>query len=487
MFFKDLLKTRFEYFQNRNLEPKVTPRVNTTFRVESNLTSSMWIQRLAPWRVQNLGDALRMALVATKVAELMIPQGWEAILTRPSATAAPLRTLARDWVALTLSSQLYDVSRVLMPSLYLLLRRGKSSLVSALIALRRSIGDGWLYIQGLAVALFIDACLTDDEPLWEPVEWSLVQSWIMFIFLFAWIAENLISSRYGSYTGRDKRVWFSWYKTFWLVEGWYLISLGAAGLWVIIPHYYELNYLISYVVAWWDWYSREFFSTLLSIYTIVLYLAYDLLLKIRWMNWKKALLTTLIINLFLAYLLYVQFFMAFFGYFTTGNWYRKVRLVDYIQMSHEPHRWGYGLGAKCDHFLNHGTKNRFWFKNDGPYASFFMFISFFVVLSLFFLNFFWLSLARRIYATKEVSFTYTTYCVSALKQFLLFCFFFFLLVVFSYGFIFWRLPMEFYWQLTPVSTISSFSGLVMQLLSESLGGLSGVKGSVQQLLWSFLL
>jgi photosystem II P680 reaction center D1 protein len=30
----------------------------------------------------------------------------------------------------------------------------------------------------------------------------------LFIFLFVLIGENLICSRYGSYTGRDKRVWF---------------------------------------------------------------------------------------------------------------------------------------------------------------------------------------------------------------------------------------------------------------------------------------
>ena len=76
--------------------------------------------------------------------------------------------------------------------------------------------DGLLYIKGLLVLCMVDAIIADDEPLCEPVEWSLIQSWILFIFLFAWIGENLISSRYGSYTGRDKRVWFSWYKTLFL-------------------------------------------------------------------------------------------------------------------------------------------------------------------------------------------------------------------------------------------------------------------------------
>jgi hypothetical protein len=49
----------------------------------------------------------------------------------------------------------------------------------------KSFSFGFFYLQGFAFILFIDACLTDDEPLWEPVEWSLVQTWILFIFAFA--------------------------------------------------------------------------------------------------------------------------------------------------------------------------------------------------------------------------------------------------------------------------------------------------------------
>ena len=29
---------------------------------------------------------------------------------------------------------------------------------------------GFYYLRGFAFLLFIDACLTDDEPLWEPIE-----------------------------------------------------------------------------------------------------------------------------------------------------------------------------------------------------------------------------------------------------------------------------------------------------------------------------
>jgi hypothetical protein len=31
-------------------------------------------------------------------------------------------------------------------------------------------GEGFLYLRGLVVIFFVDANLTDDEPLWEPVE-----------------------------------------------------------------------------------------------------------------------------------------------------------------------------------------------------------------------------------------------------------------------------------------------------------------------------
>ena len=40
----------------------------------------------------------------------------------------------------------------------------------------RSFSFGFYYLQGFTFLLFIDACLTDDEPLCEPIEWSLVQT-----------------------------------------------------------------------------------------------------------------------------------------------------------------------------------------------------------------------------------------------------------------------------------------------------------------------
>jgi hypothetical protein len=50
--------------------------------------------------------------------------------------------------------------------------------------LNRTLSFGYYYIQGCMTILLIDACLVDDEPLWEPLEWSMVQTWILVIFIF---------------------------------------------------------------------------------------------------------------------------------------------------------------------------------------------------------------------------------------------------------------------------------------------------------------
>jgi len=339
---------------------------------------------------------------------------------------------------------------------YSLVKSLKVTLINLLNIFKRTIGDGFLYLRGLFIICFIDACLTDDEPIWEPVEWSLIQSWIMFIFLFAWIAENLISSRYGSYTGRDKRVWFSWYKTFWLVEGWYIISMGLACLWVMVPFYFEITYSISFVVSWWNWYSRVFFFKFISLYTVILFIAYFLQINIRYSNWRKSFVLILLINFFLSYLLYIHFFMSFFAYFTDPNWYHKTRLVDYVQLSHEPNKWSWGT-SKRDHFSYHKSSTVFWYKNDGPFASAFMFINFLFLLCLFLLYFYWVTLIRRVYATQEITYTYTTYCVSGLKQFFYYFLFLFLFVFFSFMFQYWRLPIEFTWALNTNSWLSNFA------------------------------
>jgi len=321
-------------------------------------------------------------------------------------------------------------------------------------------GEGFFFIRGLFIIFFVDMLLIDDEPLWEPIEWSLVQSWILFIFIFAWIAENLISSRYGSYTGRDKRIWFSWYKTFWLIDSWYMISFGVAALFVITPFYYELTYSVAFIYSWWHWYTRLFFFKFISFYTLILILCFLIQISIRWLNWKKLFLFCFIINILLAYLLYTQFIISFFCYFTDPLWYRKNRYVDYIQLSHEPSKWGWG-DKKRDHFAYHNVKTYFWFKNDGPFASAFLMFNFFFFISLFCVYIYWLILLRKLYSTKEISYTYTIYAISAIKQFYYFFFFMYILVIYSYISNYWRYPFEYFWILNKQSWLSHLFDLII--------------------------
>ena len=342
------------------------------------------------------------------------------------------------WNSLTLKSLFFNNSKFFYSGWY------SRVYILLLNAYKRTVGDGLLYIRGLFLIFFIDACLTDDEPIWEPVEWSLIQTWLLFLFIFSWIAENLITSRYGSYTGRDKRVWYAWYRSFWGIEFFFFMSLGAAAMFVIVPFYFEVTYNVSLVFSWWDWFSRIFFFKFISIFTIMLSLAYVFLMGIRWLNWKKQIILVMIINFFLIYLLYSQFIVSFLSYFTDPIWYQKNRTVDYIQLSHGPLKWGFGP-AKRDHFSYHNVSTVFWFKNDSPFAEAMLLLNLMLFLSTFSLYMYWLVLLRRIYATEEVSYTYSTYVVSSLKQFFYFFLYFYLFIFISWLLGYWRFPIEYYW------------------------------------------
>lgn len=326
---------------------------------------------------------------------------------------------------------------------------------------KNTFGDGYYFIKGLILIFFIDATLTDDEPLWEPIEWSLVQTWILFIFIFAWIAENLITSRFGSYTGRDKRIWFAWYKTFWLIDLSYVISYVLAALFVIVPFYYEITYSLSFVISWWNWYSKNFFFRFVSMFSLLIVFSNLLLINIRWLNWKTLIFFVGFINVLIAYLLYTHFIISFFGYFTDVLWYQKSRTVDLIQLSHEPLKWGWGTAGR-DHFPYHKVTTVFWFKNDGPFAGAFLMIHLFLFLTIFFLNLYWVVLFRKILNSNEVTYTFTVFCVSALRQFFLFFLLLYVLVFMSFIVSYWRFPIEFMWALNTRSWVSHFLTVVFQ-------------------------
>ena len=60
----------------------------------------------------------------------------------------------------------YNSSTLLNFSLFYFLNNSvKLGLIYVLDTFKRTIGDGFIYIRGLFIIFFIDACLTDDEPI----------------------------------------------------------------------------------------------------------------------------------------------------------------------------------------------------------------------------------------------------------------------------------------------------------------------------------
>jgi hypothetical protein len=319
------------------------------------------------------------------------------------------------------------------------------------------------YLRNLFLFFFIDMLLIDDEPLWEPIEWSLMQTWLFIIFLFAWIGETLISARYGAYTGRDKRVWFAWYKSFWGIEVWYLLCFVLTALFVIVPFFHEITYQIALIVSWWDWYSRIFFFQLLSLWSLLLLCGNWLLIRLNWLNWKKCFFILVGIEVILSYIFFWQFLISFFAYFTDPVWYQKTRFNDFIQLSHEPAKWGWG-DAKRDHFTYHRVATIFWFKNETPFSGALLLFNLFLLLSLFFINLFWLVTLRRVIALQEIPVTLVAYTISTLRH----SYFIFLsiygLVFISFILSYWRFPIEFLWVINASSWWNHFFCLGMAII-----------------------
>ena len=301
--------------------------------------------------------------------------------------------------------------------------------------------DGFLYLRGLFIIFFIDSCVTDDEPLWEPIEWSLVQTWLLFIFFFSWVVENLICSRYGAYTGRDKRVWFSLYKWFWLFEGFWMGSLLVACLFILVPFYYEITYSISSIVTWWNWYNSLFFFKFISIYVIILFLGLIIQINTRWVNWKKIFFLSFFILLILNYIFFSHFIYVFFLYFTNTNSYNILNWIDYANLSVGPNHWHWGPSSR-DHFTYHKSLTVFWVKNDIPFLGAFLFIHLLFFLFLFFLVLKWFIFFRRIWTTKDVTYNSVTFNTSSLRQFFYYFLLFFIFTFMSFINQYYRFPVE---------------------------------------------
>lgn len=301
----------------------------------------------------------------------------------------------------------------------------------------------FFYIRNLILIFLIDFLIIDDEPLWEPLEWTLVQTWLLYIFFFTWIAETLVTAKYGSFTGRDKRVYMGLFKNYWFVELWFMFNLMIVGVFILVPFFFELNYSVSYINTWWDWLNSFFFFKIIFIFFIINILNNILNLSNRWLDWKFKLILVFSIILLFFYIFFFNFFLLFFSYFTDLLYYKKYGWSSYYQLSKGPFRWGWGE-INRDFFTYHSTPANTWFKNNSMYASALLLFNLFFLLSLLFLIIQLLIIFRYLYTNKFISYTLINYFNSSISQFFLFILFIYFFVLVSYIYQFNRFPNELY-------------------------------------------
>ena len=304
--------------------------------------------------------------------------------------------------------------------------------------------ESWVYIRSLILIFIIDCLLIDDEPLWEPIEWSLFQTWIIFIFLFTWAAEVLFTSRYGSFTNRDKIVWIGLYKTYWLLQWWFFCNWIITTVFVTMPFYYEITYSISYLVVWWNWYNTVFFYKLILIFSIILYYSYILKYQLRWVNAGQLIYGLIGILILLSYILYFISLYCLFGFFTDITDYSKIGWIENYKITQGPLKWNWGLETR-DHFSYHKTILNFWYKNDPLLAASMLFFNLFILFYFFIFFFKLLIILRVVYTTDDISYTLLTLWISGLKHFYLFLSSFIVLIFISFLYQLIRFPYELYW------------------------------------------
>lgn len=302
----------------------------------------------------------------------------------------------------------------------------------------------------------IELLLFDDEPLWEPLEWTFAQSFCLYLFLFSWIAETLISSKYGSFTGRDKRVYLGLYRSLWYVEIYFMFNLFIVSLFVIVPFYFEVTYPVSYIVSWWDFIDLNFLAKISFILWLVSYVGLSLQLSNRWANWELTFGLSTLITILIFYLFVVYSFNFFFIFFTDILWFKKSGWLDFQALSNGLTKWGWGNETR-DHFSYHKTTTSFWYKNDSTFASAFFLIQFFIFISLMFLSLQWTMVIRSLWANKDVSYTSLNYAINSIVQF-----------YYSYLFIYTFTVMSVIYQLSRIAVDSTWESFLYDLLTLSI-------------------
>ena len=286
-----------------------------------------------------------------------------------------------------------------------------------------------------------DSFLVDDEPLLEPIEWSVWQTILMFIFVFAWAAEVSISSRFGSFTGRDKRIWIALFKAYWYTEIYLMLSLILLAIFGIVPFYFEQISPTANWVSFWLWYDKIYIWKSLNYLFIILLFLYNVQILSRWKVVYTSWFIYFLIVIFTFILLYHNILTLSLLYFTHPLAYNFYMGNDYSQLIHSPNKWGWG-GKTRDHFSYHNTPLAYWVKYDTPYISVLLFVNLFYTFSLVLLWFQLIIFMRRLYSIKEISYTTTTYIFNTYRMYFYSISLTFIFSIVSFIFILLRNPTD---------------------------------------------
>lgn len=305
---------------------------------------------------------------------------------------------------------------------------------------------GWLVFYSVVLILLIDALILDDEPLWEPLEWSVIQTWVLYIYIFTWASEVIFSSRYGSYTNRDKIVWIGLFRAYYGLIYWFFFNIILVTVFITLPFYFEITYLISYSVVWWNWLSSVFFFKLISTFMVVLTLLNILKSSARWMSLLEMRIIITFVLVVLSVIFYFQTMTTWFSYFTDVSEFRNSGWSEMSRIVNGPLKWGWGSDSR-DHFAYHHTPTSFWAKNDPLILGSLLFINIFLFLFMFFLLLQVIAYYWTLVSSAEVSYNGLTFLFSTVQFFFYLVAGLFLLVILSLLYQFIRFPVELFYYL----------------------------------------
>jgi len=261
------------------------------------------------------------------------------------------------------------------------------------------------------------------------------------MYIFSWSAEVLFSSKYGSYTNRDKIVWIGLFKTYYAILAWLVANIIILTVFVTLPFYFEITYAISYSVVWWNWISSLFFFKLTTIFSFILVLLNIVKFQIRWFNNRHFYLFLVTIAVLLTHLLYFLFLSTFFGFFTDASEFKNSGWSNLSKIVNGPLKWGWGFESR-DHFSTHKTPATFWYKNDPLISSSFLLFNIFLFFFLFFFLLQVMVIIRTLSSSGELSFNNLTFLYSSAKQFYYLLLMMSVLSMLSLVYQFMRFPFE---------------------------------------------